>query len=542
MTHQHEQDRQLIDQNQQLTAEIKRRVSQLAAINTVAASVSQILDMDHALQTALEAVLDVIPVEAAAISLVDTADEMLVLRAQRGLALDFVSEPMRIPLGEGLSGQAIHENRVLVSTDLNAESGLAVPGFIQEQIRAQVLVPMHARGRVTGVLSVMSHAPYAFADEELDMLRAIADQIGIALENARLYEQSRLQEQRLHSVIQSAADPIIATDYNGRIRVLNKAALHFLERAEAELLGKPLLEAPLFPPFLNALQQTTRDGADFGRFDLALDAETTYTAVVSRLGTSDRLATSDREQGSDEMSGWVIVLRDISHARQAERARLEFMQNLAHDLRNPLGITLSSVSMLRDFITTDDPDLEEIYSITLEAINRMHHLIDDLLNLETIENGGDFELGELDVCALLGQALRDMRPALEAKQHTHAIHAAENLPRLHASYTWLYRAVTNYLNNAVKYTPPGGHIVVEARQAGDEVLIEVQDNGPGIPPESQVRLFERFYRVSSVHEEVRGSGLGLAIVKSIAEAHQGRVYIKSTPGQGSHFGIALPVR
>lgn len=535
MSTDNDQDRQLITQNQQLTAEIKRRVSQLAAINTVAASVSQILDMDRALQTALEAVLDVIPVEAAAISLVDESAGALVLRAQRGLDLDFVSEPLRIPLGEGLSGQAIRENRALVSGDLSAEAGLAAPAFIQEQIRAQALVPMHARGQVTGVLSVMSHAPYRFAAEELDMLRAIADQIGIALENARLYEQSRLQEQRLTSVIQSAADPIIATDYGGRIRVLNEAALRFLGRVEFELLGRPLFEAPLHPSLLQALQQVTHNCGDFGRFDLALEADTAYTAVVSRL------RTGEGDQPATEQAGWVIVLRDISQARRAERVRLEFMQNMAHDLRNPLGVTMSAVSMLHDFTTAQDPDLEEIIAIALEAINRMHRLIDDLLNLETIESGGEFELAEVNVGALLQQAMRDMRPALEEKHHTCTLRAPEGLPPLRGAYNWLYRAVLNYLSNAVKYTPPGGQIVLQARQEGAELLIEVQDNGPGIPPESQLRLFERFYRVPSVQEEVRGSGLGLAIVKSIAEAHRGRVYVQSEPGQGSRFGIALPL-
>ena len=529
-------DHQLLDQNQQLTAEIKRRVSQLAAINTVAATVSQMLDMDRALQTALEAVLDVITVEAAAISLVDERGGMLVLRAQRGLQLDFVSEPLCIPLGEGLSGQAIRENRALVSTDLSEASGLAAPAFIKEQIRAQALVPMHARGRVTGVLSVMSHAPYTFSGEELSMLRAIADQVGVALENARLYEQTRLQEQRLNTVIQSAADPILATDDSGRISVLNAAALSFFDRTAEELLGKPLFEAPLMPQFLEALQGATRNGANYGRFDLTLPNDQAYTAAVSRLRAET--TTLPHPEGQ----GWVVVLRDISQARRTERIRLEFMQDLAHDLRNPLGVTMSSVSMLHDFIMTDDPEMEEIYTIATEAIGRMHHLIDDLLNLETIQNGGEFDLGPVDMSALLGHTLRDMRLTLEDSDHTHELHVAEGLPTIQASYTWLYRAVSNYLGNAAKYTPPGGHIVIEARQHGDELLVEVQDNGPGIPPESQVRLFERFYRVPSIHEATRGSGLGLAIVKSVAEAHNGRVYVQSAPGQGSRFGLALPIR
>lgn len=527
-------DHALVSQNEQLSAEIKRRVSQLAAINTVAASVSQTLDMDRALQTALGAVLDVTSVEAAGISLVDEHAGTLVLRAQRGLTLDFVAEPMHVALGEGLSGVAVAEDRVIVSGDLSQEAQLAVPSFVQENIQAQVLVPMHARGRVIGVLSVMSHVPVEFPPEDLNMLRVVADQIGVALENARLYEQTRLQERRLDAVIQSAADPILATDNMGRISVVNEAARRFFDRSETELIGVPLLEAPFKPQIRAALQSAMTTTADYGRFDLALEGDRAYTAVVSRLRTNGQdAAVADQ--------GWVMVLRDISQVRQAERSRLEFMQNLAHDLRNPLGVTLSSVSMLHDIVASEDPDLDEIYDIALEAIHRMQNLIDDLLNLETIQNRGDFHAGEVDLSVLLAEVLRAMRPTLETNQHTHELVVAEDVPHLQASYDWLYRAVQNYVANAAKYTPEGGHIVLKAYVQANEVMIEVQDNGPGIPVEAQTRLFQRFYRVSSVREVVRGSGLGLAIVKSVAEAHGGRVYLQSSPDAGSRFGIALPL-
>lgn len=535
MSHENYPDHQLVDQNQQLSAEIKRRVSQLAAINTVAASVSQTLDMDRALQTALGAVLDVTSVEAAGISLVDEQAGMLVLRAQRGLTLDFVADPLQVPLGEGLSGVAVREDHVIVSGDLRNETRLAVPSFIKENIQAQALVPMHARGRVIGVLSVMSHAPVDFLPEELDMLRAIADQIGVALENARLYEKTHLQERRLDAVIQSAADPILATDEAGRISVVNEAARRFLERAATELLGKPLLEAPFKPQFRSALLAALETTVDYGRFDLVLDDDRAYTAVLSRLRSN-----SQGEPIAGQ--GWVIVLRDVSQARKAERTRLEFMQNLAHDLRNPLGVTLSSVTMLHDIIGVDDPDMEEIYGIALEAIDRMHNLIDNLLNLETIQNGGEFYTSDIDVGALLAAVLREMRPTLEENRQSHELVVDQAVPLLHGSYDWLYRAIQNYVSNAAKYTPEGGHITIRSYTTADEVMIEVEDNGPGIPVQAQAGLFQRFYRVPTIREVTRGSGLGLAIVRSVAEAHGGRVYVHSEPETGSRFGIALPLK
>jgi len=156
MTDAHDTDN-LIYRNQLLSQEIRRRVDQLAAINTVAAAVSQSLDLEATMQTALEAVLNVIQVDSAGISLVNEAAGELVLRAQRGWKYDFVSQPMRIPLDKGMSGLVVHNDEVLVTGEVSNDPRLAVPEFAYEGIQAMALAPMHARGRVVGLLSVMNH-------------------------------------------------------------------------------------------------------------------------------------------------------------------------------------------------------------------------------------------------------------------------------------------------------------------------------------------------------------------------------------------------
>src|SRR5690606_3398493 len=138
----------------------------LAAINRVASVVSQSLDLETTLQTALDAVLEVIPVEAAGISLVDEAAGERVLQAQQGWKGDFVSEPMRVPLGTGFSGQAVARDEVISTGDVSDDPRLAVPAFAEEGVQAMALVPMHARGRVVGILSVMSHHPYEFDEDD----------------------------------------------------------------------------------------------------------------------------------------------------------------------------------------------------------------------------------------------------------------------------------------------------------------------------------------------------------------------------------------
>ncbi|MBN2306223.1 MAG: GAF domain-containing protein, partial [Anaerolineae bacterium] len=225
----------------------------LAAINLVASAVSRSLNLDVTLQTALQSVLSVIRVRAAAISLVDDDAGDLVLRAQRGLNIDFVSPPMRIPLGVGMSGTVVRDDTVLVTGDLTDDPRLAVPEFADEGVQAMVLVPMHAQGRVVGILSVMDHQPYEFSEEEIAMLRAIADQVGVALDNARLYERTREQSSRLSAVLHSSGDAIIATDHLGNIDLINSTAERLFSIRTRDLIGLPLRHMPLHPKLREGL-------------------------------------------------------------------------------------------------------------------------------------------------------------------------------------------------------------------------------------------------------------------------------------------------
>jgi PAS domain S-box-containing protein len=528
--------KELLQQNRLLSEEIQRRVSQLAAINTVAASVSQSLDLEDTLQTALDAVLSIITVEAAGISLVDESAGKLILRAQRGLDLDFVSQPMSIKLGEGLSGRVVADDIVIVTGDIAQEARLAVPSFIKEKIKAQALAPMHARGRVIGVLSVMSHSEYAFSQAEIDVLKAIADQVGVALDNAQLYEEARQQQERLSTVIYSAADAIIATDADGHISLINDAAKFMFDVQAEKVIGMPLAEAPLESRLRSQLHHAMRNMSESASmFDVTMDSGRTLTAVVSRLRSNNPLDT-----GGDR-DGWVVVMRDITRLKQAEEARMEFVQTAAHDLRNPLGVTMSALVMLQDYMQQQDPATMEIFQIATEAVNRMQTLLQDLLHLEQLQTTRNLDVVRMDIAPLLQSTVYDMSPALASRQQQVRVDIAAPLPPVDVSVEWLQRAITNYLSNAAKYTDEGSKIILHAREQNQELLIEVRDEGPGIPLAEQARLFERFYRVPSRNDDVIGSGLGLAIVKSIAKSHGGRVYVQSEPGQGSVFGIALPI-
>jgi two-component system phosphate regulon sensor histidine kinase PhoR len=517
-----------------LADELKRQTGQLAAINAVTTAVSQSLDLSVTLETALDAVLSVIPVEASGISMIDEAAGELVLRAQRGWRKDFVTEPMRIKMGHGMSWQVINNDEVLITGDVTNDPRLAVPAFSEEKVQAMVMAPMHARGRVVGVLSVMNHKPYKFDKDEVKILQAIADQVGLALDNARLYESVREQQSRLQAILQSTADAIIATDNQGKINLINEAA-KTLFQLDTRVIGQPLRDVAL--PFQMreklhiAMDRENLSGAL--QFEVPLDNGRFLASIVSPVYSQPRL---DQRQAE----GWVAVFQDVTHLKEAERARLQFIQTAAHDLRNPLGVTLSALTMLSK--NWKDPTVteREVFNIALQGINRMQDLIDDLLNLEHIESGVDFRHEPFNMPRLVEQCVTEMGPMLQRKEQSLRLVVDQNLPPYNGDERWLYRALTNLISNAHKYTQRGSTITVRAEAHGSALVLQVEDNGPGIPPEAQGRLFERFYRVRSTEEKIQGTGLGLAIVKSVAEKHQGRVFVNSEPGQGSTFGMILP--
>lgn len=521
-----------------LAAQLKRHTGQMAAINQVVTAVSQSLDLHETLQMALRAVLSVVPVESSGISLVDDKAGELVMRAQHGLTYDFVSDPMRIKLGHGFSGRAATTGQAIVLRgDLSPDDpNLFVPAFAQEKTKAMVLAPMSVRGKVIGVLSVMSHDPYPFTEEEVNLLRLIADQIGIAIDNAQLFEAAKREQRRLEAVLYSTADAIIAVDMNGAITLLNSAAETLFGIEADKVQGQPITEIELLPLIIRDKARQTIMRGDLHesvRFDLALENERFLLMTMSPVYSQVPLA----EEQSD---GWVAVFQDITHIKDAERARLHFIQQAAHDLRNPLGVTLSALTMLNRNWKNPTVADQEVFNIALSGINRMQDLIDDLLNLQRIESGVDFKHDPLNLAELVERCVIDMGPVLSHKNQHLALVVEPTLPTFYGDERWLQRAVMNLISNAHKYTPDGSTVTLRVEAYNGHIVLAVEDNGPGIPLEFQSRLFERFYRVPST-ERISGTGLGLAMVKSVAEKHGGRAYVSSEVGRGSTFRLIMPI-
>jgi two-component system, NtrC family, sensor histidine kinase KinB len=520
----------LVNQNIQLH-------QQISAINRVAATIGQSLDLSTTLDTALEAVVSVVGAEAAGISLIDEEAHEVVLRAQLGWLNDFVVDnPMRIPLGKGMSGQVINNDDVVIHNDLTGNEEYAVKSFSKEAFRSIAMAPMHARGRIIGILSIMSNHPNQFDEAVITVLKSIADTVGVAIENARLYEQHVEQENRLNAILHSTADGIIATDQHSRISLVNQAAASMLDVEPQNLIGIPLREAKIQikvrDKLLLALSSDSQNSNK--SFQVSLEGGPELSVLVSPVQVFSQIT------GESSSDGWVIVLQNITHIREAEIARVQFIQAAAHDMKNPLSVTQKSIHMLEDMIETPDDTMVEVMGMARSGIDRVQRLIDDLLNIEKIESGYGFTLDDIDIRELCYEISAQIQPLMLQHGIQYGMELDERVPRTaRMDREWMQRALHNYLDNTVKYAPNGTVRFVIFPQ-DDNLHFEVIDNGPGIPLRAQSRLFDRFYRVDN-RRDVRGSGLGLAIVKSVAEAHQGSAYIRSHEGEGSTFGLMLPL-
>jgi two-component system phosphate regulon sensor histidine kinase PhoR len=244
-----------------------------------------------------------------------------------------------------------------------------------------------------------------------------------------------------------------------------------------------------------------------------------------------------------DVKGAVILFRDVTHFRKVEKMRRDFVANVSHELRTPLSIFRGYLETLIDDPHQPPGELLRILEVMERHSNRLNALVEDVLSLARLESPGmELTLSEVDLPELLHSIMRDWEKRFAAKQLKSHLNFPGKMPRLQADETRLQELIYNLLDNAVKYSKPGGTVYLRAEPADDSLRISVADQGTGIPPNDLPRIFERFYRADkSRSSEQSGTGLGLSIVKHIAQLHGGSVEAESRLGKGTTITVVLPV-
>jgi two-component system phosphate regulon sensor histidine kinase PhoR len=373
----------------------------------------------------------------------------------------------------------------------------------------------------------------AFARERA-LRRADAARGRRDLTEQRLRRDAELKEQsqRTAALFDRMVEGLIVVDAGGRIRVANKAAAA-LFGFEPPAVGRTILEATRHHEVAAVVSRLDRELEVLGH-ELRIDS-----MGAPRFLQVNALALRDSDGASD---GAIVVFHDLTRLRQLEGVRQEFVANVSHELRTPLSLIKSATETLIEGAKDDPAALSRFLQIIDKHANRLALLIDDLLLLSTLDSGG-LRLNRQPVPfrTTVQEAIDDLQVRALARDVTLVNSVPGSLVAL-ADNDRMRQVISNLLDNAIKYGQAGGKAAVEGRVLpGGRVEIRVVDDGPGIPQESQERIFERFYRVDKARSrEQGGTGLGLAIVKHVVQAHGGDVRLESEPGSGSTFIFTLP--
>ena len=365
--------------------------------------------------------------------------------------------------------------------------------------------------------------------DELASLAEVLNDMAGKLEDRinALIRQGQMQEAVLSSMIEG----VLAIDAEQRLIALN--------RAGARLLGVDPEAA------LNQnIQEVVKDSGVRWFINRALAAKDPVEEEVA-ISDGQRVlqahGTSLREAAGTNI-GVLIVLHDVTHLRQLEHLRRDFVANVSHELKTPITSIKGFVETLLAGALQEPENAENFLRIIAKQADRLNEIIDDLLSLSRIEQ--DAERGQIflttqRIKGVMAAAIEVCEPKAKAREIAVHLDCPDDL-RARINAPLLEQALVNLVDNAIKYSETNREVRVEAERAGAAVIIRVRDQGSGIKPEHLPRLFERFYRVDSGRSrQSGGTGLGLAIVKHIAQAHGGKVTVESTPGKGSIFSLHL---
>ena len=374
-------------------------------------------------------------------------------------------------------------------------------------------------------------------EETPDELGSLARSLNKTADQMQRYITELEGEQnRMRAILESMQAGVLATDSEGRLTLINSALAKILAIDPETNLNLKVLEVVRNVELKNIL-------------DRVLNEQIQVTSTVQMMLVPPRVfevVAVPLQEGSARPRGAVAVLHDMTKLQHLENIRKDFVANVSHELRTPLTSIRGFAETLLEGALEDKKNNRRFVEIIRSHAVQLSNLTMDLLSLAALEwsETGGLKLATLELKPLLEEVIEEMRPLATAKNQTLKVRIVDGLSPVKGDPEKLRQVFLNLLDNAIKFTPEGGCILLEALQPEAKVILEVhiKDNGPGIPSTDLPRIFERFYRVDKARSrEMGGTGLGLSIVKHIVEAHRGRVEVQSILGEGSDFGVILPV-
>lgn len=458
-------------------------------------------------------------------------------REVRALSHKTIVHQAREVLEKGLAGWVIaHREGAIVYDTKTDGRWYEIPGGLLE-MRSALCVPLVFNGDVLAVVTFAHPEPNHFTENHLQLVTIVANQATLGLRSARLFDRMLQQQRQLEAVLHAMPDLLLVLDESGTILLTNEAAAEFIapQAALETLVGRSLADFAEQDSALSSIAQTiTQPHAAAQNWSFELRSEQQHRDYL--------VSITEREAKSGSTNGFVVVMRDVTTLLDLNRFKDEMLRMASHDLRSPLALIVGYCSLIA-LDTPEDSPVQEYLQVILCASERMKGLLDALLRVEQIRKT-PLELNEQVIFSeLVTTALANAQPIIETKAQTLELDMRlDDVPGITINQLLIREAMENLINNAGKYTPEGGRIIVRAYADEHKLHFVVEDNGIGIPKEHLPRLFQSFYRVKQPGtENIEGRGQGLSLVKTVVERHNGEVWVESELGVGSRFGFWLPL-
>lgn len=371
------------------------------------------------------------------------------------------------------------------------------------------------------------------AYEELSpMLRRIN-----ALQNDVRYQLRKLKRKtdEFEQITGSMNEGLVVLDKRGTIVSINASAALFFA-TEKSCVGDDFLTVDRSIEIQNAINKALNDGHSEIRLERNGGE---YQLDISGIDSAENGIENAADNAVQSAIGVVILIFDVTEKVFAERNRREFTANVSHELKTPLQSIMGSAELIENGLVKPEDMPRFVGHIRSEA-ERLVSLIEDIIRLSQLDENNEMQREDTDLYAVASEVKNELQYAAEAKNITLCV-SGESVV-IDGVKKLLTEIIFNLCDNALKYTDKGGHVSVDISKRDNNAILTVSDDGIGIPPEHQSRIFERFYRVDKSHSKASGgTGLGLSIVKHAVQYHHGKIYVESKSGKGSVFTVTFPL-
>jgi PAS domain S-box-containing protein len=463
----------------------------------------------------------------------------LMQRTLQAAGYDVVASQDRKSLDKSV--QEVIPSLLIIGQNFAQQDGIAVSKELLERFPTLPII-LYAEQDTTGFaksalkmgLSGYLYPPLKMDDivDEVKRSLARARQLGdwlrreVKRTTSSLAEKAKISEAertKLEAIIANIQDGVIVMDEHQVVLFINLAIREIFDLGTKEVAGKSLHD--MIPNSdLRALLTRAVEGP-LKYHEINFDDGRVFNAQYTPI----------------PKIGAAVTMQDISYIKEMDRLKSDFIHTVSHDLRSPLTAILGYAELIERTGPLNENQQEFLHRLQ-GSIQHITTLVNDLLDLGRLEAGFDTRREAVQLEGVLKYAMDMFDNQVKKKKIRLTTEIAANLQPLRANPIRIRQMLDNLLGNAIKYTPDGGNVNISMSMQDHQIILKVDDSGPGIPPEEQNNIFEKFYRATNAPGGVEGSGLGLAIVKSIVISHQGRVWVESIVGKGSSFIVILPAQ